>query len=565
MVQATSKCKLAEFYNYINGNMMLAAVVAFSDTEPLKYMYSAMFAGALSFALLLVLTWTLNLVGLLPCAAPAPLPAFEHAAATSFQTNVWYILERNLHEHELAEQRRLLSNARKAALSNVTDPSLRLCIYRMISTLYGLRRAALYEPLSEVAVVNLWEPMQMELGKLVNRVTAILKHEVEVEDIPDLKAAARSLAMLIVYINSMDIPAVMVELFLVASVGKFFAQDPRVGYFGYQTVTTFSIVGVCNALDSELDGDARIALAWLRMLFTMTGLFTAIFLSLVSSPSFCGRRLALQTSKELVCMSNAVSALVEGIISREPDGFTFPEHGLPTMVEMGLTLLNEDNARSAEKPWFREEAVYLQLIHASSTRCSVPAKCLSAAQDDVARLSRSTVVVEEVFRSCYRTMSPAADRLLLDPIRPLLDDVARHLQRSAQELDRTLRSIVDPEFAVRWAEETLESMLYLYATFDENRTKLLFKRTWAAEGEVTDSTHMIQVMSSGGVGLHEAIHAINTFIEDWVTVVNKLLGCQLSIPNSAVEASISSLEMFETKAVSDGNGIPRIRAGTCAY
>ncbi|KAF4673545.1 hypothetical protein FOL47_010453 [Perkinsus chesapeaki] len=449
MVQATSKCKLAEFYSYINGNLMLISVVAFSGTEALKCMYSAIFAGVLSFVVLFVCTGTLDLLGLLPLAAPEPLSAFEHAAATSFQSNVSYILDGDLHLRELTEQRQQLVSARKAALASVPDADLRLCIFRMTSTLYGLRRAARFEPFSEAAVVHLWEPMQMELGRLVTKVTALLKHEVEVEDIPDLKAAA---------------------------------------------------------------------------------------------------------------------PLVEGIIARKPDGSTDPEeHGLPTVVETGLSLLKEDSARLAEKAWFAEEAVYLALVRGSSTRCSVPAKCLAAAQDDVARLSRSAVVVEQVFWSCDKKMSPATDRLLLDPIRPLLDDLAKHLQRSAQELDRTMRSIVDPESAVRWAEETLESMLYLYATFDENRTKLLFKRTWAAEGEVTDSTHMIEVMSSGGgVGLHEAIHAINAFIEDWVTVVNKLFACQLSVPNSAGEESVMSFGSLDTSTGSNDSGIRR-RAETCSY
>ncbi|KAF4673544.1 hypothetical protein FOL47_010452 [Perkinsus chesapeaki] len=710
MVQATSKCKLAEFYSYIPGNLMIVAVVAFSASEPLRCLYSAMFAGVFMFVVLLTITGALNILGLLPLAAPEPLAAFEHAAATGFQMSVCYVLDGDLHQREMAEQRQQLVIARRAALTSASDANLRLCIFRMISTLYGLRRAARYEPFSETAVIHLWEPMQMELGRLVTKVTALLKHEVEVEDIPDLKAAARdalikikkisieytravadqksvvisaremarvefaieagnsktfnlelrknlanatvtfpflkqrpmwppgmsfrdklafplrlavsititveaalgvgqaypilrtegfwfclpvltcflptvgwtigkgsrrmlgvliggALAMLIVYVNSMNIPAVMVELFLVASVGKFFTLDPRIGYLGFQTVVTFTIVGVCNALDPALDGDIRITLAWLRMLLTVLGLCTAIFLSLISYPSFCGRRLAVQTSKELLCASDAVSALVKGVTAREPDGSVSPEErGMPTMVDIGMSLLKEDSARLAERPWFDEEAMYLQFIHANPTRCSVSAKCLAAAQGDVARLSRSAVVVEQAFWSCDKKMSPATDRLLLGPIKPLLNDVVKHLQLSAQALDGTLHGVVDTKPAICLAEETLELMLYLYATFEENRANLLFKRTWAAEGEVTESTHMVEVMNSGGgVGLHEAIHAINAFVEDWVTVVNSLLACQLSIPNSAAEAPVSSFGSIDTCPGSTNSEFTRLRAGTCAY
>ncbi|KAF4673546.1 hypothetical protein FOL47_010454 [Perkinsus chesapeaki] len=726
LAQATSRNKFSQLFSYISCNLMMVSVVAFSATEPRKGLFSAIFAGSISFVVPLTLAGTLNILGLLPRTAPEPLPTFENSAAEYFKSNACYILDGEMHQRELDEQRKQLISSRKAALANVTDGDMRLCIFRMTSTLYGLRRAARYEPFSEAAVVHLWEPMQMELGRLVTKVTALLKHEVEVEDIPDLKEAARdalikikkisidytravadqksvvisaremarvefamlaiprfailvdryfnlkekhktpkpsiwqyvplspplrhpidfikkpvwpagtslhdklvfplrlaisvavvaeatlavgevypillteglwvclpvltcllptvgwtigkglrrmlgvllggSLAILIVYINPLNIPAVEVELFVVASMGKFFTQDPRIGYLGFQTMASFSVVGVSNALDPTLDGEARLHLALLRMLFTLVGLCIAIFLSLLTFPSFCGRRLAIQTSEELLCASGAVSALVRGMVARSPDGSKSPEdRDLPTVVETGMSLLKEDNARLAEQPWFKEEAVYLGLVHASCTRCAVDAKCLGCAQDDITRLSRSAVVVSQVFWSCDKRMSSSTDRLLLDPIRPLLSDLAGQLDQSALALDRALRSKGGIKEAVNAAADTLESMLYLYATFDENRTKLLFSRTWAAEGEVTDSTHMIEVMSSGGgVGLHEAIHAINAFIEDWVTVVNALLGCQLSLPHAPIEESATSLASLDTTTGSDDGSVRR-RAETCAY
>ncbi|KAF4719964.1 hypothetical protein FOZ62_001918 [Perkinsus olseni] len=303
-----------------------------------------------------------------------------------------------------------------------------------------------------------------------------------------------------------------------------------------------------------------------RMLFTLIGLVISIFLALVTFPSYCGRRLAIQTSKELCCASSMVSTLIKGLVARKHDGSKEPEgQPLPTVSEVSARLLKEDNCRAGEQRWFREEATYLKLFNLSSTRCAVKPKCLGCAQDEVTRLSRSAVVVSQIIWGCDQRMSAATDNFLLEPIRPLLGDLAEHLQRSAVELDRCLHGVVDTGPAVEATGETLEAMLYLNAKFDESRTKLLFTRTWAPKGQKMDSTHMIEVLSSGGgVGVHEAIHAINVFIEDWVSVVNQLLGCQLSVPHAPVEESVMSFGSFDTTTGSDYEGARR-RAETCAY
>ncbi|KAF4646519.1 hypothetical protein FOZ61_005710, partial [Perkinsus olseni] len=132
-------------------------------------------------------------------------------------------------------------------------------------------------------------------------------------------------AILIVYVNPMDVPAVMVELFIAAALGKFFTMDPTIGYLGFQTTGTFCVVGVCNALDPTLSGGERMEAALYRMLFTLIGLVISIFLSLATFPSYCGRRLAIQTGKELSCASNMVSTLIKGLASRKHDGSKEPE------------------------------------------------------------------------------------------------------------------------------------------------------------------------------------------------------------------------------------------------
>ncbi|KAF4702028.1 hypothetical protein FOZ63_033539 [Perkinsus olseni] len=726
LAQPTSKCKLTQLYSYIACNLVMVSVVVFSGPFPRKCFFSALFAGVLAFVVPVTLTGTFNILGLLPRTAPEPMPVFEYAVGNYFKSNACYILDGDLHKQELDELRRALVNARKAVLASVTDTDLRLCIFRLTSTLYGLRRASRWEPFSEAAVTHLWEPMQMELRNLMTYVTALLKHEVELDDIPDLKSTARNAlirikrisieysravadqksvvistremarvefamlaiprfailvnryfelkakrsppkpslmryiplfpplrhpikflkqptwppgtslrdkivfplrlsicatimleatlavgqvypillteglwiclpcltcflptvgytigkglrrmlgvmiggaaAILIVYVNPMDIPAVMVELFIAGALGKFFTMDPAIGYLGFQTTVTFCVVGVCSALDPTLNGEDRLHAALLRMLFTLIGLVISISLSLVTFPSYCGRRLALQTGKELSCASSVVSALVKRLVARKHDGSKEPEEQpLPSMFEVGASLLKEDNSRLGEQRWFREEATYLKLVNFTSTRCAVKPKCLGCAQDEITRLSRSAIVVTQILWGCDQRMSEATDHFLLEPIRPLLGDLAEHLERSAVELDRCLHGVVETEPAIEATGETLEAMLYLNAKFDESRTKMLFTRTWAAKGQKMDSTHMIEVLSSGGgVGVHEAIHAINVFIEDWVTVVNQLLGCQLSVPHAPVEESVISFGSFDTTTGSYYEGVRR-RAETCAY
>ncbi|KAF4648509.1 hypothetical protein FOZ61_002609, partial [Perkinsus olseni] len=192
VAEPTLKCKFSQLFSYIAANVIMVCIVSFSGPTPQKAFVSAMFVGILSFVVPITLTTTLNVLGLLPRTAAEPMVMFEYALGNNFKSNACYILDGDLHKRELDELRRALVTARKAILASVTDADLRLCIFQLTSTLYGLRRASGWEPFSEAAVTHLWEPMQMELRNLMTFVTAVLRHEVEVDDIPDLKSTARN-------------------------------------------------------------------------------------------------------------------------------------------------------------------------------------------------------------------------------------------------------------------------------------------------------------------------------------------------------------------------------------
>ncbi|KAF4648516.1 hypothetical protein FOZ61_002591, partial [Perkinsus olseni] len=192
LAEPTLKCKFSQLHSYIATNVIMVCVVVFSGPFTRKAFLSTVFAGLLSFVVPVTLTWTLSVLGLLPRTAPEPLPVFEYSLGNNFKSNACYILDGDLHKQELDELRRALVTSRKAVLASVTDAELRLCIFQLTSTLYGLRRTSGWEPFSQAAVTHLWGPMQMELRNLMTFVTAVLRHEVELDDIPDLKSTARN-------------------------------------------------------------------------------------------------------------------------------------------------------------------------------------------------------------------------------------------------------------------------------------------------------------------------------------------------------------------------------------
>ncbi|KAF4749249.1 hypothetical protein FOZ62_001426, partial [Perkinsus olseni] len=149
LAEPTLKCKFSQLHSYIAANVVMICVVVFSGPYSRKAFYSAMFAGILSFVVPITLTATLNVLGLLPRTAPEPMAVFEYAVGNNFKSNACYILDGDLHKRELDELRRALVTSRKAVLASVTDADLRLCIFQLTSTLYGLRRASGWEPFSE--------------------------------------------------------------------------------------------------------------------------------------------------------------------------------------------------------------------------------------------------------------------------------------------------------------------------------------------------------------------------------------------------------------------------------
>ncbi|KAF4655384.1 hypothetical protein FOZ61_007601 [Perkinsus olseni] len=343
------------------------------------------------------------------------------------------------------------------------------------------------------------------------------------------------LALVAVTVHPNDKDAFMLELFLIASAAKFLMQLPKIGYAGMQMCTTFVIVGFANGIDDTLSEPKRRELAALRMLFTVLGLLVSLVLCVVTYPTFCCRRLARGTAEEIDTIAGVVASGIEALVQRNPDS-QGANDCFKGLLETGTVLLDANSARVAESPWADEETVFLGLLGINPSRCKVHAKSILSGQRLVTRVITSALVAYDNLKNCDERMSATSDHLLLEPVRPLLTELSSKLLVSATEIQDVLVGKADVEAARDATAETLEAMVRIFAQFADVRSKLLYSRTWTAEREVTASTKMVEVFSSGGgVGLHEALHNVGVFIEDWVALANALLGSDVRPPNMPAE------------------------------
>ncbi|KAF4687036.1 hypothetical protein FOZ60_004361 [Perkinsus olseni] len=343
------------------------------------------------------------------------------------------------------------------------------------------------------------------------------------------------LALVAVTVHPNDKDAFMLELFLIASAAKFLMQLPKIGYAGMQMCTTFVIVGFANGIDDTLSEPKRRELAALRMLFTVLGLLVSLVLCVVTYPTFCCRRLARGTAEEIDTIAGVVASGIGALVQRNPDSQKANDC-FKGLLETGTVLLDANSARVAESPWADEETVFLGLLGINPSRCKVHAKSILSGQRLVTRVITSALVAYDNLKNCDERMSATSDHLLLEPVRPLLTELSSKLLVSATEIQDVLVGKADVEAARDATAETLEAMVRIFAQFADVRSKLLYSRTWTAEREVTASTKMVEVFSSGGgVGLHEALHNVGVFIEDWVALANALLGSDVRPPNMPAE------------------------------
>lgn len=357
------------------------------------------------------------------------------------------------------------------------------------------------------------------------------------------------LALIAVTVHPNNKDAFMLELFTVASAAKFLMQMPKIGYAGMQMCTTFVIVGFANGIDDTLSEVTRRDLAALRMLFTVLGLLVSLVLCVVTYPTFCCRRLARGTANEIGTVAGVVASGIEALVQRDSDS-TKPNEGFKDLLETGTMLLEANSARIAENPWADEETVFLGLLGINPSRCKVHAKSILCAQRLVTRVITSALVAYDSLKNCDERMSSTSDRLLLEPVRPLLNELSSKLLASAVDIREVLVAKAENVKTAREStSEALEGMIRIFAQFSDVRSKLLYSRTWAADREVTASTKMVEVFSSGGgVGLHEALHNVGVFIEDWVSLANALLGSDMRPPNMPVEdTELEPYEEYEGK------------------
>ncbi|KAF4647831.1 hypothetical protein FOL46_003708 [Perkinsus olseni] len=102
--------------------------------------------------------------------------------------------------------------------------------------------------------------------------------------------------------------------------------------------------------------------------------------------------------------------------------------------------------------------------------------------------------------------------------------------KSSIELEALLRGRSAAARVIEVTEELVRAMGVALTHFEDLHRELLFSKTWAIDGDVMESTKLVEALSSGGgVGLHEGLYALTSFVAEWLALVNALLGCSITV------------------------------------
>ncbi|KAF4744765.1 hypothetical protein FOZ62_005843 [Perkinsus olseni] len=137
---------------------------------------------------------------------------------------------------------------------------------------------------------------------------------------------------------------------------------------------------------------------------------------------------------------------------------------------------------------------------------------------------------DERLECCMHSIGATARKHLLLPARETLDGVATAMLKSSIELEALLRGRSAADRVKEATEELVRAMGVALTHFEDLHRELLFSKTWAIDGDVMDSTKLVEALSSGGgVGLHEGLYALASFVAEWLALVNALLGCSIAV------------------------------------
>ncbi|KAF4757222.1 hypothetical protein FOZ63_003898 [Perkinsus olseni] len=276
----------------------------------------------------------------------------------------------------------------------------------------------------------------------------------------------------------------------------------------------------------------RISMAAVRMLYTVIGLTATLMLSLLTVPVFICRELSCRTADEIRSLGEVVVHGITALTASAEAGSSprCSSADLGSVVSTGNLILQRETARAAATSGAEEENTLLRLVSVNASRCQISAGRIISAQRQVMRVSRCSMSVCISLECCMHSIGATARKHLLLPARETLDGVATAMLKSSIELEALLRGRSAAARVIEATEELVRAMGVALTHFEDLHRELLFSKTWAIDGDVMDSTKLVEALSSGGgVGLHEGLYALTSFVAEWLALVNAFLGCSITV------------------------------------
>ncbi|KAF4673539.1 hypothetical protein FOL47_010447 [Perkinsus chesapeaki] len=347
------------------------------------------------------------------------------------------------------------------------------------------------------------------------------------------------LSVIVILINPGNAVALTLELFIVNSAARLLTGTPKVGYAAFQTGITFTIMGFADSLEESMTQSGREIHAAKRIVFTLVGIIVSTIVHTLVWPSFSARLLAEATAAELKAISKGVATgLGKLLVQKQEDGRS-PELVYETDVE--LSLFEADTARRAKIASVSEEDSLFRLMKVNTSGGSVKTRSLMAAQEAIGRAHTSALVTYESLIACDAHMSEFTASVLLVPLRARLSELADACLESGNQLAKVVEEKAPMELARGALQRTLDAAVDAIVALEDIRIDLLARKTWTRRLEDDDvsSTKMVEALAYGGaLGLHVAMHTLETFVRDWSALSGILLGCDLHFPNPPAGACV---------------------------
>ncbi|KAF4702027.1 hypothetical protein FOZ62_011123, partial [Perkinsus olseni] len=327
---------------------------------------------------------------------------------------------------------------------------------------------------------------------------------------------AACLGMICIEANYNSIPAFVVEMFVIVSIGKLGALYSNIDYAGTVFAFTWMLVGIVPTLGSEPTESDMITWALWRLLMTLIGTLGNMVVATFVFPTFAFEKLNGETAHELMAQSQLVSMAVEQLCAVEKGPSVNPDD---KRIESGDEFFKSSDYRYQLLPDAKAE----ELVLNKTAFIDDTTRAVIRSQYDIDMMGRSAMVAHTNIADCTRQIADPTISLLLDPLRESLHKVAIALNDSSSKmalkiLDQSKRGHKDSD-SFELADQSSQVNVEMQRALDI----FVARREVMLSGEEKNLENWASAIQGGLYGLFHSLYTLRVFVDEWVHMESRIL------------------------------------------